>query len=303
MSITTGLIHPGDKFLNVEPKRTLTFSNVVNIFPNQTNTIGEAYTAGEVVWGFGRTSVAVWKQNVSAGFVFTQRLDLPPTHPDNIAAAPYTIISVSKAVSVLNPLYTSSWNRLTLASTVSAPYNTAQLTTSGVGGNDWGAVVYNTPIPNNWVNLNISARTSIHGAGSRLWFGLITDPAVINSTATNIANTSGIFNIVNASANTRMFEKVVSGVVTPLGSTSATSNKTGVLNNSSVTFQRETPTSENIRVFGSLNGVAYTSHTTTPYALNVLPITGESYIAVGATTGADTATMTVGEITYHTTTA
>ena len=296
MSITTGLIHPGDKFLNVEPKRTLTFSNVVG-FPIQTITIGEAYTAGEVVWAFGRGSVAVWKQNVSVGFTFTQNQSLPPSHPDNIAAAPYTTIPVSKAVSVLNPLYTSSWNKLTLASSPFAPYNTAQLTTSGVGGNDWGAVVYNTPIPNDWLTLNISARTSIHGVGSRLWFGLITDPAVINSTAINIANTSGIFNIVNASGNTRVFEKVVAGVPTTLASTAGTSNKVGVLNSSSVTFQRETAGSQTMRVTGSLNGVAFTS----AYVTNVLPTTGESYIAAGATTGADTATMTVGEITYHTT--
>jgi hypothetical protein len=289
MSLTTGLIHPGDKFLNVEPTRAF---NATQIGAERFR-INESYTAGEVVWGGTGVNAFIYviRRNITAN----QEIDwsFNPANP-LFANIPFTQISTAdKNINAFNNITSSDWNRLSLAS-FSTGYNNVELIRNGVA-NDFGSVILKKPISNNWTTLTIRAQTSITGNTGVLYTGLITDPTIIN-TATNHFNTSGLFRWYYADFNSNGFKKVTNGVESFNPFDTLAGDETGRLNSSAITFQRETPTSESIRVFGSLNGATYTS----AYQANALPITGESYLMFGAFfyAGSATSCMNVGNISY-----
>jgi hypothetical protein len=295
MSLTNGLIHPGDKFINVQPTRGLRYSQVF-VSPNLTRTALESYSAGEITWGFNgeRYILIIWKRDIPVGASWTLDTSIGLNNPINLAIQPYTEVFITKDMKVLNPMYSSDWNRLSLTVSPFAPYNSAELIRTGTS-NDFGAVVYNKPIANDWLRLNIQARTSISGNADMLWLGLITDPGVINNSTTNLITTSGIFGYADIWNNARGFAKITSGTINFIVNDFAGIDKTGRLSFNSLTFERESISSESIRVTGSVNGVNYTS----AYQANALPITGESYLAVGAWSGGFNATMTVSDVSYH----
>jgi hypothetical protein len=294
MSLNNGLIHPGNKSLNVEPTRIFNFSEVPTAFPIFTRTVLETYTKGEIVWDRQtRSQLYVIKQDIPVGLTFTYNIFQPPSHPDNANAPFYVLNNNNNNIKVLNPIYGSDWNKLRLTVSPFPPYNSAELMRRGVFG-QWGAVVYNKPIPNNWLTLNIEARTSIAGGSDALHVGLVTDASLINQTTTPIDRTA-LFGYANISSNTIGFVKRTNGVDNFNVSTGASINKSGNITTTSLTFQRESISSESIRMTGSINGVFYTS----AYQANALPLTGESYIMLFAW-GSD-ANITVSDVSYYTT--
>jgi hypothetical protein len=292
VSLTNGLVHPGDKFLNVEPTRVWNFSQAGG--PLVTYTALESYSAGEVVWpgSLGTNTIRILKKNIAIGETYQYDFTQPPFTPFNLAVPYIDIVLNAKNVNAYNNIMGPDWNRLSLAASF-IPYNNVELIRKNVG-NDFGSVVYNKPIPNDWRTLTIRAQTSIAGDADVLYFGLLTDPALINNSASSLYATTGLFRYTDIWGNTAGWGKTTGGVLNFNQNVSATSDKTGRLNSSAITFQREAFGSESIRVTGSLNGVNFTSN----YQANALPITGQSYLIIGAQSGTFNATMTTGHISY-----
>jgi hypothetical protein len=297
MSITTGLIHPGNKNINTIPTRGFRTLFISGSPPNVTFQALEAYSAGEIVWiaAGNRTSISVIKRNIAKGEQWVE----DPTNPNDPRKLTTNLLTSRQDVNVISKIAGSDWNRLSLSSFPSGVQNTAELIRSGTTP-DFGAIVYNKLIPNDWTRLTITSRTSTSGTGAFLWTGLLPSATNITQTTTDLWTTpGGIFAANNLVFDNLAFRTVnSSGVETYLQTrTGSVSNKTGNLNVTSITFERQSATSESIRLTGSFNGITWTSGSS--YFPNVLPITGSSYFAIGgrSETG-NSATMTAGDVTW-----